>query len=132
MNDIYPHLVEMTCIEDIRRVYFLDLGVSFNELSDEEKELAYNSQQYLAKKYCEKLKEKLSENQWAQSKRKLPNESNKYVIGFSEDEYDVEIVRYERGLKKWIGKDGKLHNITHWQSLPAVPDLEDEDWEEEE
>lgn len=57
MNDIYPHLVGMTCIEDIRRVYFLDLGVSFNELSDEEKELAYNSQQYLAEKYCEKLKE---------------------------------------------------------------------------
>ena len=131
MNDIYPHLVGMTCIEDIRRVYFLDLGVSFNELSDEEKELAYNSQQYLAKKYCEKLKEKLSENQWAQPKHKLPNESNKYVIGFSEDEYDVEIVSYEEDFKEWRDKSGKPHNITHWMPLPTVPDL-DEDWEEDE
>ena len=131
MNDMYPHLLEMTCIEDIRRVYFLNLGVSFNELSDEEKEIAYNSQQYIIEKYREKLKEKLSENQWTQSKHKLPNKSNKYVIGFSEDEYDVEIVGYEEDFKEWRDKSGKPHNITHWMPLPTVPDL-DEDWEEDE
>lgn len=132
MSNIYPHLLDMTCLDDARRVYFLNLDVSFNDLSNEEKEAAYNSQLYLAEKYCKKLQERIAENQWTKVEDKMPNEFNPYVIGFSKDEYDVEIVGYEEDFKEWRDKNGRPHNVTHWMSLPTAPDFIDEDWEEEE
>ena len=110
MNDLHPHLLNATCSDDTEQVYVINFGFSFNDLSDKEKEMAFHSQWYLAEK---------------------PNELNPYVIGFSRDEYDVEIVGYEEDFKEWRDKSGKPHNITHWMPLPTVPDL-DEDWEDEE
>lgn len=131
MSDLYPHLLNATCSDDTEQVYIINFGFSFNDLSDKEKEMAFHSQWYLAEKYCKKWQKELANNQWAKSEDEMPDELNPYVIGFSKDEYDVEIVGYEEDLKEWRDKSGKPHNITHWMPLPTVPDL-DEDWEEDE
>ena len=131
MNDLRPHLLNATCSDDTEQVYVINFGLSFNDLSDKEKEIAFHSQWYLAEKYCKKWQKELANNQWTKSEDETPNELNPYVIGFSKDEYDVEIVGYEEDFKEWRDKSGKPHNITHWMPLPTVPDF-DEDWEEEE
>ena len=132
MNDVYPRLLDMTCVDDTMQVYILNIGVSFDALSNEEKKIAYISQQYLAEKYCRKWRDEIAKNRWVESKCELPNEFNPYVIGFSKDEYDIDIVGYEADFKEWHDKEGKKHNVTHWKPLPTAPDLEDEDWEDEE
>lgn len=131
MSDLHPHLLNATCSDDTEQVYVINFGFSFNDLSDKEKEMAFHSQWYLAEKYCKKWQKELANNQWAKSEDEMPDELNPYVIGFSKDEYDVEIVGYEEDFKEWRDKSGKPHNITHWMPLPTVPDF-DEDWEEEE
>ena len=132
MSNDYPNLLDMTCVDDTMRVYILNIGVSFDSLSNEEKKIAYNSQQYLANKFCKKWQDEIAKNRGVESKYELPDQFNPFVIGFSKDEYDVDIVGYEEDFKEWHDKEGKTHNVTHWKPLPNVPDLEDEDWEEEE
>lgn len=127
MSDAYPNLLNMTCVNDTMQVYILNIGVSFDSLSNEEKKLAYDSQKYLANKYCKKWRDEIEKNRWVESKYELPNEFNPLVIGFSQDEYDVDIVGYEEDFKEWRDKEGKVHNVTHWKPLPTAPDLEDED-----
>lgn len=51
----------------------------------------------------------------------MPDEYNPYVIGFSQDEFDVEIVGYEQDFGEWRDKNGKPHNITYWMPLPEPP-----------
>lgn len=59
--------------------------------------------------------------QWINVKNEMPDEYNPYVIGFSQDEFDVEIVGYEQDFGEWRDKNGKPHNITYWMPLPEPP-----------
>lgn len=46
-----PHLIDITMSDDRIRVYALNFGIRFSDLTDDEKETAYFSQWYLAEKY---------------------------------------------------------------------------------
>ena len=46
-----PHLIDITMSDDRIRVYALNFGIRFSDLTDDEKETAYFSQRYLAEKY---------------------------------------------------------------------------------
>lgn len=59
--------------------------------------------------------------QWVNVKNEMPDEYNPYVIGFSPDEFDVEIVGYEKNFGEWRDRNGKPHNITYWMPLPEPP-----------
>ena len=54
-------------------------------------------------------------------KNEMPDEYNPYVIGFSPDEFDVDIVGYEKDFGEWRDKNGKPHNVTYWMPLPEPP-----------
>nr|DAP58905.1 MAG TPA: hypothetical protein [Caudoviricetes sp.] len=50
-RDLGPHLINVTMSDDRIRVYALNFGIRFSDLTDGEKEAAYFSQRYLAEKY---------------------------------------------------------------------------------
>lgn len=50
-RDLGPHLINVTMSDDRIRVYALEFGIRFSDLTDDEKEIAYFSQRYLAEKY---------------------------------------------------------------------------------
>lgn len=50
-RDLGPHLINVTMSDDSIPVYVLGFGTQFSDLTDDEKETAYFSQRYLAKKY---------------------------------------------------------------------------------
>lgn len=50
-RDLGPHLINVTMSDDRMPVYVLGFGAQFSDLTDDEKEIAYFSQRYLAEKY---------------------------------------------------------------------------------
>lgn len=46
-----PHFIDITMSDDRIRVYALNFGIRFSDLTDDEKETAYFSQRHLAEKY---------------------------------------------------------------------------------
>ena len=45
-----PNLIEVTMLDDTRRVYEMGIGVSWEDLSDDEKKMLYESEVYLNRK----------------------------------------------------------------------------------
>lgn len=50
-RDLGPHLINVTMSDDRMPVYVLGFNTQFSDLTDDEKEIAYFSQRYLAEKY---------------------------------------------------------------------------------
>ena len=46
-----PKLLDCTCSDDTQRVYMINEGVKFVELSNEEKEMMYESEKYLSNRH---------------------------------------------------------------------------------
>ena len=52
---VSENLLEITCSDDIIRVYTMGVGVKWEDLSDAEKKLLYESENYLRRKYEDKF-----------------------------------------------------------------------------
>ena len=57
-------------------------------------------------------------------KNEMPDECNPYVIGFSPDEFDVDIVGYEQDFGEWRDKNG--HKEQQKQVQRLAPGIEAE------